>query len=329
MNNLINEYRKLLREQPEHISDSVLSTYINFFPELSSAEQRYIRKHLVQCEECRTRYERVFDEEFEFDKAVKNIELPRDDSSGDDTLDWNYRSSDHIVGIQLDWSPVSAYQLIFIQLSIDLSGASVRITIPETELTFRIVSAEPGESYEFPSVSTAISQPPNHLEVEWLTRNFEPTSAEAHDKPASAWRWYVAAAAILLTLSASLFFLLDRPNYIAESESLTSTTEGTHQAFAPHPVLENFINRRLRGNTSIEMLSPGISDTAQSPITFRWKSSAQYYRITILSNRNERLWNAQVEKPEATFVGDLSPGLYYWKVSSGNTVLGVGKFIVN
>jgi len=328
MNDVLNEYRDLLQDGERHISESAFSSYINLFSELSTSERDYINQHLNQCEQCRSRFEKIFDEEFEFDTAVETLELPNVESPAENTTFWKYRNSHRAIEIQLESSTSALNQLVFTQLSEALTGASVRIIIPNTGLTIRIVYAETGKKYTFPNAFVEVTHPPNHLELEWLPRDFESSLHESAEQPASAWRWYAAAAAILLTLSASLFFLLDRPGYIAESGQTVEKQVDDRQAFAPHPVLENFIHRRLRGKAFIEMLSPSIGDTVQSPIKFQWKGSANTYRITILSNRNAQLWNKKVDEHQATFFGDLSPGLYYWKISSGNTLLGVGKFVV-
>jgi hypothetical protein len=76
---IIRSFLDALRSDDGHVYEPALSLYINFNDHLSRAEKTFVEKHFAECAVCHERFERVFDDELDFDSQrfeVKFTHLP-------------------------------------------------------------------------------------------------------------------------------------------------------------------------------------------------------------------------------------------------------------
>lgn len=172
---------------------------------------------------------------------------------------------------------------------------------------------------------------------------------------------YAAAASIIIAVGIALFFSfrsekgeikiadneIKKDNTIEElvSDSLLlvkkedqefeekikeELTLEKKELYAVNIVLESFIERNLRSQKSLDILSPSKNDLVGPPIKFEWRVDNQYNSIEleILNNRNVRVFKKSLEGDNYTFNDNLTSGLYYWKIKMDGKVSGIGKFMV-
>ncbi len=165
--------------------------------------------------------------------------------------------------------------------------------------------------------------------------------------------WYAAAAVILITFGIGYYIIyppVETP-VIAESEDLLfpDTTLSAPQPdlvtedkteikekpvkiseadFASNQILENFINRNIRSETKVRILSPQIGDTINIPSKFEWQSSAQKFKLSVVNNLNKEVYVITTEETRLVLRENLKPGLYYWKILVDEKLETVGKFYI-
>jgi hypothetical protein len=156
--------------------------------------------------------------------------------------------------------------------------------------------------------------------------------------PARTW-YRVAAAVALISIAGAAGFLLlngpngppvhaDKPQAHDSTAAHPPTTE--HQefaaAFAEDVEMESLVNFRSRSN-GITVDSPGITAEIHEDLTFSWKGFGAA-TIYVYNNRRELQGTIEGQRPPAIWSQALSPGLYYWKLTSEDELLFVGKFLV-
>jgi hypothetical protein len=111
--------------------------------------------------------------------------------------------------------------------------------------------------------------------------------------------------------------------YIAEDISLSEN-------FRENRILENFINRNVRSETIVQIISPSIEDTLSEPVIFKWlkPGGTNFITLILVDNKNKALYKANVDGNEIKYGGKLKPGLYYWKIESNGKLEVVGKFYI-
>jgi len=172
---------------------------------------------------------------------------------------------------------------------------------------------------------------------------------------------YAAAASIIIAVGIALLFSLqseDGEIRIAENEIKNNNTveelvsdsvqviekedkvlgerikedlsSENKELYAANIVLENFIERNLRSEGSIKILSPKSNELVGLPIKFEWQVNNQFasVELEIVNNKNVKVFNTALEGNKYTFKDPLTNGLYYWKIKTDGKVSAIGKFIV-
>lgn len=123
---------------------------------------------------------------------------------------------------------------------------------------------------------------------------------------------------------------LNKPEQEEKIEDESITHRESNETFAANTVLENFINRNVRSEKTIEIISPKIGADVGSSILFKWKriSSIEPLVLTIVDNKNSPIYEMTVEGSKFTLDKKLKTGLYYWKLFSNNNLQTLGKFYV-
>lgn len=98
--------------------------------------------------------------------------------------------------------------------------------------------------------------------------------------------------------------------------------------FVPDGHLEYAVGSNLRGSP-VELLAPGIGDSVQFPLTFKWgPSDFGTVVIEVVTNTDSLVFRQSVSANHAAVEKPFSPGVYYWKMLKDGELLAVGKFFV-
>jgi len=123
---------------------------------------------------------------------------------------------------------------------------------------------------------------------------------------------------------------LDKPTPEQKTEEERKAIPNGQETFAENSVLENFINRNIRSEKTIEIISPEIGADVGSTITFEWKriNSAGAVLLSVVDNKNNTVYEMTVDGTSLTMDKKFKAGLYYWKILVGEKLESVGKFYV-
>lgn len=104
------------------------------------------------------------------------------------------------------------------------------------------------------------------------------------------------------------------------------------ESFRESPYLEERIKTQddTRSEKGFQLLAPANKArfSPQTPILFRWSNPGnETLGLKILNNQGDRLFSFEVNDSQFLFREALPPGLYYWKVESGDEAR-IGKFFV-
>jgi len=121
------------------------------------------------------------------------------------------------------------------------------------------------------------------------------------------WRYGMAAAAMAI---AAIFFFFPR-----------------HDSFETLPHLEYLVSQYQPRGAQLEIVSPANDAQFRGAVKFTWRNNTKPLILEILNNQ-ERLLATVEAQSEFTLGKHLAPGLYYWKLLSGEELLHVGKFFV-
>lgn len=244
------------------------------------------------------------------------------------------------------------------------SGQKIKCSVSEndinieTNLLIRIVSLEENKKYSFKTNKVLDVDSIQEINAEILLKS------EIKNLNHNIFEWkryipYSIAASILIMLGVIFYFLsrneninelqlseqiiIDSSKEKTEAESAEkSAPQKTEQKiveeneisinndFATNDILENFIERNVRGNEIVRVIAPKISDTLNLPILFKWenKKDVNNFNLIIVNNSNETVWNINTIDNEIEFNEKLKSGLYYWKLEADNELQYVGKFFV-
>lgn len=123
------------------------------------------------------------------------------------------------------------------------------------------------------------------------------------------WKYGTVAAAMVV---ASIFFFFPR-----------------HDSFETLPHLEYLANQYQPRASQLEVVSPTNDAEFKGTVKFEWHTNIKPLILEILNNREHLLETVKVQSGEFTYGRHLAPGLYYWKLLSGEELLHVGKFRVS
>lgn len=95
-----------------------------------------------------------------------------------------------------------------------------------------------------------------------------------------------------------------------------------------NPNLEVMVGSQSR-SVDVQIQSPRNNVYLKGDILFSWEEAGlKPLHLKILNNRNEALFEYEVDKNQLEFKKKLRPGLYYWKLESKHDLLYVGKFFI-
>lgn len=98
--------------------------------------------------------------------------------------------------------------------------------------------------------------------------------------------------------------------------------------FKDNPNLEYMVDSPHRGRL-IHIISPEFRIIEKGKIVFKWENHIdKELKLKILNNLNETLYTFKARGSKVEFIGNLSPGLYYWKLEDKESLYHVGKFII-
>jgi len=156
--------------------------------------------------------------------------------------------------------------------------------------------------------------------------------------PTRTWYRVAAAVALISIAGAAAVYLLnarndpperaDKPQAPDSAFAHPPTTQGQEfaAAFVGDVEMESLVNFRSRSN-GITVDSPEIAAEIHGGLTFSWKGAGAA-TISVYNNRRELQGRIEGQRPPAVWSQALSPGLYYWKLTSDDELLFVGKFLV-
>ncbi|MBD3410700.1 MAG: hypothetical protein GF419_10905 [Ignavibacteriales bacterium] len=132
----------------------------------------------------------------------------------------------------------------------------------------------------------------------------------------------------IMTDSISLA-LRDSLEAIAEREELRQreAERARQDPFRPNDALENLLTMEI-APPGLTIHSPEVGDTLVAPITFSWSFGTPEQRyVTVFSNAGVHD-ELEVKNDAAVMNETPPPGVYYWKLSSMEDLLYIGKFYV-
>jgi len=102
------------------------------------------------------------------------------------------------------------------------------------------------------------------------------------------------------------------------------------ELFAVNIVLESFIERNLRSENKLVIVSPMIDENVINPVKFEWRRNnfAGPVELDLVDNKNRKIISEQLEGDSFLLQNELTKGLYYWKIKKNGKVEKVGKFII-
>ena len=117
----------------------------------------------------------------------------------------------------------------------------------------------------------------------------------------------------------------------SDSDSKKEVAASSRKApdpFKDNPNLEYMVDSPHRGRI-INIISPEFRIIGKGKIIFKWENHIdKELKLKILNNLNETHYTFKVKGSKVEFTGDLSPGLYYWKLEDKDSLYHVGKFII-
>jgi hypothetical protein len=132
----------------------------------------------------------------------------------------------------------------------------------------------------------------------------------------------------IMTDSISLA-LQDSLAAIAEREQLRQreAERARQDPFRPNDALENLLTMEI-APPGLTIHSPEVGDTLVAPIRFAWSFATPEDRyVTVFSNSG--VYDELEVKDDAAVMNETPPpGVYYWKLSSMEDLLFIGKFYV-
>ena len=256
MENLLEDYSKLLDDSTEHLSYQAIAAYLNLKEQLSDKERNFVERHIKICSECKKKYELIQAEDLEIDTGRKQ---------------------------QLKFFRLAGYRKY---------AAAAVIIIGILAALYILFQPE---------------------KVKLLTEDVSPKDSSGRTE----------------IVSVDSTAHLQKPEPVEESKKEIISNKD-EELFAVNTVLENFINRNIRSNKTIEIISPEIGDTVSSTITFEWKRINPIGRLvlTVVDNKNTPVYEMTVEGSTLVIDKKLKAGLYYWKLEADGKLEAVGKFYV-
>ena len=162
---------------------------------------------------------------------------------------------------------------------------------------------------------------------------------------------WAAAAMIIIILGIYFYFLPEKPvtvenkkplfDSLTISENTQIVEEPTEKEkaknivkkynkedFAVNNILENFVNRDIRSESGVKIISPKVGDTLNVPVKFEWGGKNGNYTFELVNNRNKPISKEALSVDHLVYSKELNPGLYYWKILVNNKLEALGKFYI-
>ncbi len=362
MDNISDEFSKLLDETKNHLSMQSLATYINLSDLLSDKEKRFISDHLTECPQCTNTFNSVFDEDLNPDENKNVTKLFRQPEEADNETAI-MRSEDNLVEIEITRISQSDFNLRFLSLPSgfmdqraaikDDSGYILRVLSMDTETMFIIHSDNDIMNLgTFQLVTLAVP-----VSVPKILKSEKPIRI-------TKYVWFAAAAVTIIAAVLIIYYAtrsgeemqggdesnqtvigltpgqkpVGRTDSKASSEPLPSQQETVpvqqspeiSDKFAVNDFLESAMNKNSSGDSQVEIISPSAGTTVKMPVRFEWMTARKNmtFRFVILSNQNTAVYESLINGSQLTIDTKLEPGLYYWRLEFADTNQTTGKFFI-
>lgn len=319
-----------------HFTPANVSAYINFAADLSSSEAGWVENHLAGCSNCRRLYDRVFDDELEFDRETKSEECRV--STDDEGITFFENSERTIRG------EVLQSRLQFHKMPSDIHKISVST---DASVRLRLTHAVCDVPYLLHDIN-GLSPSPKRMTLRYtVMRKVTVLSFPRVLR-------YVAAAILVVGASLAVWTatrsspelpIVDTPVIqkrdssaaVPQEKKKTIPADPTVQkweasrqlAFEPNPTLEAYLNRNYR-SVSIELGAVKLNAKKQT-VAFEWTSDedSTEVEIAIVDNSYDEVWRGASQVPPLEVPVRLTPGLYYWFARVDDEIIHVGKFAVH
>ncbi len=98
--------------------------------------------------------------------------------------------------------------------------------------------------------------------------------------------------------------------------------------FEPSPFYENLVDQPLRSHI-IRVQTPQPNEEITNDIHFTWETQTPTrVHLHILDNKGNEIRSTTTDEQSIIFTDNPDPGIYYWRLETGEELLYVGKFIV-
>lgn len=351
MSNNEQEFFKLTDNSRKHLSITAISNYVNLNNDFTDSELKFIEEHLNRCKICRENLNDIFDQEFDKDNKEYEIDVNMSTRNHLNFIE-NERNIDGIISKDDD-----SFYLIFVKLPSYIENKNIRISLQESGLIIRIVSACTNKKYKMYSGENVNLKNNSRVYIEVGKQAKKSISS----KNKVSRYWYTLASVLIIaviyfiaihqgktkqTKSAEkvkpdLMVFADSQNVKKGNVQKPDTVKGKDQVigktssalqvkvapeFKNNSFLEAYVNRSKENGI---IIAPVNGDTLSRQITFRWAPlETKIYTISVVNNKNEEMWGKALFDTRVTLMQKLDPGLYYWKITANGKLQTVGKFFV-
>ncbi|GAB4297721.1 MAG: hypothetical protein Kow0098_22230 [Ignavibacteriaceae bacterium] len=365
MTDFLNDYVNYLDESREHLSYQTIAAFIGLPDYFSEKEKNFVERHISVCPACREKYDSVFDEDLLIDsETTDKILTPLSDEQKDNNF--IFASDDYRIKIVIEKVAANEFQIIISSLPDKLKGTNILVSMADNE-KLRIVSAGINKNYKYHTAADSFNLPESVV-ISYILPKSEDAKLKERTGIAgkfTVYFRYAAAAVLLAAVLTAIYFLIrndknletisekiktEQPDTTGDSElpeakrdeilptpKTDITTEVLPEtdeelisdgSYAVNTALENFVNKDLRSQLNVMIISPPIGDTISLPATFQWTASGsdKIFNLVILNNKNQVQYQKLIGGNKVTIDKRLEAGLYYWKLEYNNNIVVMGKF---
>ena len=216
----LNSYSQYLEDSDTHLSYEILSLYTNFPERLSKKEQRFIERHLGECDDCLGRFHNVFDEEIDFDDHKVSFTVNKRIAEG---RHHRFENEEASFIVKIDQEENRHFYLLFEKLPQTYIGNRGRIEIPAIGAVLRIRSLRVQEKYAFVAATHSVSiSDISNIDITSIKPS-ESASAASPSKLRNLYRYRWWAAAVAIVLFAGFVYTYwkgqEEPDFVEESKA--------------------------------------------------------------------------------------------------------------
>ncbi|REL38392.1 hypothetical protein DYD21_00080 [Rhodohalobacter sp. SW132] len=164
------------------------------------------------------------------------------------------------------------------------------------------------------------------LDKQELKSDSHPFFDAGHQARVSTFPTLKAVAVILMTVM--LGTLIAYFSGQVDPNDSDPVREDYSENFEPNVFFESLTGQTTRSD-ELEILEPELDAEKQNGMNFRWAAEQdENFSLIILSNRGDEIIRADSLHDSFRLEQDLVPGLYYWRLETGDELMYVGRFTV-